>query len=62
MGYYPHNYFHVLVISVFDSSDILLRKRRCLLYRRKRGGIFYIEDTETREQESAGTPSTGNKP
>ena len=27
-------------------------KRRYILYRRKRGGMFYIEDTETRKQES----------
>jgi len=24
-------------------------KRRYILYRRKRGGMFYIEDTETRK-------------
>src|SRR5580698_10774898 len=30
-------------------------KRRFILYRRKRGGMFYIEDTETRKQESTGT-------
>jgi hypothetical protein len=30
-------------------------KRRYILYRRKRGGMFYIEDTETRKQESTGT-------
>ncbi len=30
-------------------------KRRFILYRRKRGGMFYIEDTETRKQESLGT-------
>jgi integrase len=30
-------------------------KRRFILYRRKVGGMFYIEDTETRKQESLGT-------
>lgn len=30
-------------------------KRRYILYRRKQGGIFYLEDTETRKQESLGT-------
>ena len=30
-------------------------KRRFILYRRKLGGMFYIEDTETRKQESSGT-------
>lgn len=30
-------------------------KRRFVLYRRKLGGMFYIEDTETRKQESLGT-------
>src|SRR4051812_17810608 len=30
-------------------------KRRFLLYRRKRGGKFYLEDTETGKQESLGT-------
>ncbi len=30
-------------------------KRCYILYRRKRGGMFYIEDTETRKQESTGT-------
>jgi hypothetical protein len=30
-------------------------KRRYILYRRKRGGMFYIADTETRKQESTGT-------
>jgi hypothetical protein len=30
-------------------------KRRFILYRRKLGGMFYIEDTETRKQESLGT-------
>ena len=30
-------------------------KRRFILYRRKRGGMFYLEDTETRKQESTGT-------
>jgi hypothetical protein len=30
-------------------------KCRFILYRRKRGGMFYIEDTEARKQESAGT-------
>ncbi|MGO8697525.1 MAG: hypothetical protein ACLQVY_07390 [Limisphaerales bacterium] len=30
-------------------------KRRYILYRRKRGGMFYIEETETRKQESTGT-------
>ena len=30
-------------------------KRRFILYRRKRGGMFYIEDTETHKQESTGT-------
>ena len=30
-------------------------KRRVLLYRRKLGGTFYVEDTQTRKQESLGT-------
>src|ERR1700691_3229679 len=30
-------------------------KRRYILYRRKRGGMFYIEETETRKQEGTGT-------
>ena len=30
-------------------------KRRFILYRRKLGGTFYIEDTKTRKQESLGT-------
>ncbi|MEO7299177.1 MAG: hypothetical protein ABI042_11455 [Verrucomicrobiota bacterium] len=30
-------------------------KRRFILYRRKLGGTFYVEDTETRQQESLGT-------
>ena len=30
-------------------------KQRYLLYRRKRGGMFYLEDTVTRKQESTGT-------
>ena len=30
-------------------------KRRFILYRRKLGGSFYIEDTKTRKQESLGT-------
>ena len=30
-------------------------KRRFVLYRRKLGGMFYIEDTKTRKQESLGT-------
>src|ERR1017187_2313128 len=30
-------------------------KRRFILFRRKLGGVFYIEDTETRKQESLGT-------
>ena len=30
-------------------------KRRFILYRRKLGGTFYVEDTETRKQESLGT-------
>ncbi len=30
-------------------------KRRFILYRRKTGGIFYVQDTETRKQESLGT-------
>ena len=30
-------------------------KRRFILYRRKLGGTFYLEDTETRKQESLGT-------
>ncbi len=32
-------------------------KRRFILYRRKRGGIYYLEDTETRKQTSLGTRS-----
>src|SRR6058998_2403612 len=30
-------------------------KRRFVLYRRKLGGMFYVEDTKTRRQESLGT-------
>src|SRR6266498_5231034 len=30
-------------------------KQRFILYRRKVGGMFYLEDTETRKQESLGT-------
>ena len=30
-------------------------KRRYILYRRKLGGTFYVEDTQTRKQESLGT-------
>jgi len=30
-------------------------KRRYILCRHKRGGMFYIEDPETRKQESTGT-------
>lgn len=30
-------------------------KRRFILYRRKLGGTFYVEDTQTRKQESLGT-------
>jgi len=30
-------------------------KRRFILYRRKRGGMFYVEDTGTHKQESTGT-------
>ncbi len=30
-------------------------KRRFILYRRKRGGMFYLEDTETHKQETTGT-------
>jgi hypothetical protein len=30
-------------------------KSRFILYRRQRGGMFYIEDTHTRKQESLGT-------
>jgi hypothetical protein len=30
-------------------------KRRFILYRRKRGGMFYVEETETHKQESTGT-------
>ena len=30
-------------------------KQRFILYRRKVGGMYYIEDTETRKQESLGT-------
>jgi len=30
-------------------------KSRFVLYRRKRGGMFYLEDTETRKQQSLGT-------
>ncbi len=30
-------------------------KRRFILYRRKLGGTVYVEDTETRKQESLGT-------
>src|SRR5439155_1719802 len=34
-------------------------KRRFILYRRKRGGIFYVEDTVARKQESLGTRERG---
>jgi hypothetical protein len=30
-------------------------KSRFILYRRKPGGMFYLEDTQTRKQESLGT-------
>jgi hypothetical protein len=30
-------------------------KSRFLLYRRKLGGMFYVEDTQTKKQESLGT-------
>lgn len=30
-------------------------KHRYILYRRKRGGMFYVEDTQTKKQESLGT-------
>jgi len=30
-------------------------KRRFIIYRRKLGGGYYIEDTKTRKQESLGT-------
>ncbi len=30
-------------------------KRRFIFYRRKLGDTFYVEDTETRKQESLGT-------
>ena len=30
-------------------------KQRFILYRRKAGGMFYVEDTENRKQESLGT-------
>jgi hypothetical protein len=30
-------------------------KSRFILYRRQRGGMFYLEDTHTRKQESLGT-------
>jgi hypothetical protein len=30
-------------------------KNRFILYRRKLGGMFYVEDTKTRKQESLGT-------
>ena len=30
-------------------------KSRFLLYRRRLGGMFYVEDTETKKQESLGT-------
>ncbi|MFZ1074062.1 MAG: hypothetical protein WAO21_11600 [Verrucomicrobiia bacterium] len=30
-------------------------KRRFILYRRKRGGMFYLEDTETHKQETTST-------
>jgi hypothetical protein len=29
--------------------------RRFSIYRRKRGGVFYLQDNETRKQESLGT-------
>ncbi|HHY85742.1 MAG TPA: hypothetical protein GYA07_09480 [Verrucomicrobia bacterium] len=30
-------------------------KQRFILYRRKVGGMFYVEDTQTKKQESLGT-------
>lgn len=30
-------------------------KNRFILYRRKLGGMFYVEDTQTKKQESLGT-------
>ena len=30
-------------------------KRRFILYRRKRGGMFYLEDTQSKKQESLHT-------
>src|SRR5208283_4902558 len=30
-------------------------KRRFVLYRRKRGGVFYLEDTQSKKQESLHT-------
>src|SRR6266699_1853815 len=34
-------------------------KRRFILYRRRRGGMFYVEDTVARKQESLGTRERG---
>lgn len=41
----------------FQGSDRTLTpmKNRFTLYRRKQSGVFYVEDTETRKQESLGT-------
>src|SRR5947199_473790 len=35
-------------------------KRRFILYRRRRGGMFYVEDTVARKQESLGTRERGD--
>ena len=40
-------------ITFGQKSEIM--KRRFILYRRKRGGMFYLEDTETHKQETTGT-------
>jgi hypothetical protein len=36
-------------------------KRRFIIYRRKLGGGYYIEDTKTRKQESLGTNGSKQK-
>jgi len=37
------------------GQKIRIMKNRFILYRRKLGGMFYVQDTKTRKQESLGT-------
>jgi integrase len=39
----------------FGPESLKIMKCRFILYRRKRGGMYYLEDTLTRKQESLGT-------